>query len=88
MSIDNADLFEDEDAETLEIMVLATNRDASTVTVPVGVTISELATKLGLPDPSNIKALDDMSVEYGPDAIIGEDFTPEALSFIFRLAGA
>jgi hypothetical protein len=83
------DLFDDEDAETIEIMVLATNRDASEVAVPVGVTLRELATKLNLPNADSIRALDDMSVEHGPDEVIGEgDFQPTALSFIFRLAGA
>lgn len=74
--------------QTVEVMVIAPNRDADEVSVPVGTTVAQLAAQLGIPDAAQMSALDEMSVSHGPNTRIGEDATPTALSYVYKLAGA
>ena len=74
--------------QTVHVMVIAPNRDAEEITVAVGTPVGELAAQLDIPDAESIPALDERSVTHGPGTRLGIDVTPEALSYIYKLAGA
>lgn len=71
--------------ETVEITVLAPNRNTETRPYPVGTTVQAIAEDLGLPT-DDVQAFDAMGDALtGDDAISAES---EVVNFVVRLAGA
>lgn len=74
--------------ETIDIMVIAPNREPEEISVEHGTTLADLARQLDIPDAERMSALDEMSASHGPNTRLGIDASPSAVSFCYKLAGA